>query len=91
MSRSSRPGSSNQLRRVGLAAMIALSLGLVVIVVGQGFSSIGVVRALERPDVVVSAIANERVSSAVKAPSFTSNSVGPKLRYGWPSTNSTKL
>ena len=44
---SSRPGSSNQLRRVGLAALIALSLGLVVIVVGQGFSTIGVVRALE--------------------------------------------
>jgi predicted Zn-dependent protease with MMP-like domain len=44
---SSRPGASNQLRRVGLAALIALSLGLVVIVVGQGFSSIGVVRALE--------------------------------------------
>jgi predicted Zn-dependent protease with MMP-like domain len=47
MSGSSRPGASNQLRRVGLAALIALSLGLVVIVVGQGFSSIGVVRALE--------------------------------------------
>jgi predicted Zn-dependent protease with MMP-like domain len=44
--RSSRPGS-NPLRRVGLAALIALSLGLVVIVVGQGFSSVGVVRALE--------------------------------------------
>jgi predicted Zn-dependent protease with MMP-like domain len=44
---SSRSGSSNQLRRVGLAALIALSLGLVVIVVGQGFSTIGVVRALE--------------------------------------------
>ena len=38
------PGS---LRRVGAAALIALSLGLVVIVVGQGFSSIGAVRALE--------------------------------------------
>ncbi|HEX4188116.1 MAG TPA: metallopeptidase family protein [Solirubrobacteraceae bacterium] len=46
MGRSSRPGS-NPLRRVGLAALIALSLGLVVIVVGQGFSSVGVVRALE--------------------------------------------
>jgi predicted Zn-dependent protease with MMP-like domain len=44
---SSRPGASNQLRRVGLAALIALSIGLIVIVVGQGFSSIGVVRALE--------------------------------------------
>jgi predicted Zn-dependent protease with MMP-like domain len=32
---------------VGLAALVALSLGLVVIVVGQGFSSVGVVRALE--------------------------------------------
>jgi predicted Zn-dependent protease with MMP-like domain len=35
------------LRRVGLAALIALSIGLVVIVVGQGFSSIGAVHALE--------------------------------------------
>jgi predicted Zn-dependent protease with MMP-like domain len=42
-----RPGASNPLRRVGLAALIALSLGLIVIVVGQGFSTIGVVRALE--------------------------------------------
>jgi predicted Zn-dependent protease with MMP-like domain len=42
-----RPGASGQLRRVGLAALIALALGLVVIVVGQGFSTIGVVRALE--------------------------------------------
>jgi predicted Zn-dependent protease with MMP-like domain len=42
-----RPGASNQLRRVGLAALTALSLGLIVIVVGQGFSSIGVVRAVE--------------------------------------------
>src|SRR5438067_13444595 len=47
MSGSSRRGASNQLRRVGLAALIALSLGLVVIVVGQGFSSIGVVHAVE--------------------------------------------
>jgi predicted Zn-dependent protease with MMP-like domain len=41
------PGSSGQLRRVGVAALIALSLGLVAIVVGQGFSSIGAVRAVE--------------------------------------------
>ena len=34
-------------RRVGIAALIALSLGLVVLVVGQGFSSIGAVHALE--------------------------------------------
>jgi predicted Zn-dependent protease with MMP-like domain len=32
---------------VGVAALIALSVGLVVIVIGQGFSTIGVVRALE--------------------------------------------
>jgi predicted Zn-dependent protease with MMP-like domain len=41
------PGSSSQLRRVGVAALIAMSLGLVAIVVGQGFSSIGAVRAVE--------------------------------------------
>lgn len=39
--------ASGQLRRVGAAAIVAMSLGLVVLVVGQGFSSIGVVRALE--------------------------------------------
>src|SRR5690348_12812151 len=43
----SAPGTSSHLRRVGVAAIIAMSLGLVVLVVGQGFSSIGVVRALE--------------------------------------------
>src|SRR5258707_2890951 len=41
------PGASGQLRRVGVASLIAMSVGLVVIVVGQGFSSIGAVRALE--------------------------------------------
>jgi predicted Zn-dependent protease with MMP-like domain len=44
---SSSSGASNQLRRVGVAAIVAMSLGLVVLVVGQGFSSIGMVRALE--------------------------------------------
>jgi len=43
----SSPSDSNPLRRVGVAALIAMSIGLVVLVVGQGFSSIGVVRALE--------------------------------------------
>ncbi len=42
-----RPGASPQLRRVGVAALIAMSVGLIVLVVGQGFSSVGVVRALE--------------------------------------------
>ena len=47
--RSSRPpaSASGHLRRVGMAALVALSLGLVTIVVGQGFSTIGAVRALE--------------------------------------------
>jgi predicted Zn-dependent protease with MMP-like domain len=41
------PASQGHLRRVGVAALIAMSVGLVVLVVGQGFSSIGAVRALE--------------------------------------------
>src|SRR5256885_14935513 len=47
--RSSRPHptASDHLRRVGAAALIALSLGLVVIVIGEGFSTIGAVRVLE--------------------------------------------
>ncbi|MHB8233759.1 MAG: metallopeptidase family protein [Solirubrobacteraceae bacterium] len=40
-------GTAPHMRRVGVAALIALSLGLVTIVVGQGFSSVGAVRALE--------------------------------------------
>ncbi len=35
------------MRRAGLAALIALSVGLVAIVVGQGFSTVGVLSALE--------------------------------------------
>jgi predicted Zn-dependent protease with MMP-like domain len=42
-----RGAEGSHLRRVGFAALAALSLGLVVLVVGQGFSSIGAVRALE--------------------------------------------
>src|SRR5664279_2185383 len=47
--RASRPpaNASGHLRRVGVAALIALALGLVTIVVGQGFSTIGAVRAME--------------------------------------------
>jgi predicted Zn-dependent protease with MMP-like domain len=40
-------GAGGQLRRIGLAALIALSLGLVVIVVGEGFSANGAVRLIE--------------------------------------------
>src|ERR1700686_2376841 len=43
----SSSGASNQFRRVFGAAIVAMSAGLVVVVVGQGFSSIGIVRALE--------------------------------------------
>jgi predicted Zn-dependent protease with MMP-like domain len=42
-----RGAGGSHLRRVGFAALVALSLGLVVLVVGQGFSSIGAVHALE--------------------------------------------
>jgi predicted Zn-dependent protease with MMP-like domain len=47
--RSSRPPAraSGHVRRVGVAALVALSIGLVTIVIGQGFSSVGAVRALE--------------------------------------------
>lgn len=36
-----------QARRIGVAALVALAVGVIVLVVGQGFSSIGVVRAVE--------------------------------------------
>ena len=46
--RSSRSqGAFGQLRRIGLMALIALSLGLVVIVVGEGFSADGAVHSVE--------------------------------------------
>jgi predicted Zn-dependent protease with MMP-like domain len=41
------PGAFGNLRRIGVAAVLALSLGLLVIVIGQGFSSIGLVRVAE--------------------------------------------
>ncbi len=47
--RSSRSqGVTGQLRRVGLAALIALALGLTVVVAGQGFSTVGAVRVVEQ-------------------------------------------
>ncbi|HTA15481.1 MAG TPA: metallopeptidase family protein [Solirubrobacteraceae bacterium] len=46
--RASRSQSaSGHVRRVTVAALVALSLGLVTLVVGQGFSTIGLVRAVE--------------------------------------------
>ena len=44
---SPRQRATGQLRRAGVAALIALSVGLVAIVVGQGFSTIGAFSALE--------------------------------------------
>jgi predicted Zn-dependent protease with MMP-like domain len=41
------PGDSRHLRRVGVAALIAMSIGLATLVIAQGFSSIGAVHALE--------------------------------------------
>jgi predicted Zn-dependent protease with MMP-like domain len=38
---------TGHLRRVGVAALIALSLGLIVVVLGEGFSAVGAVKALE--------------------------------------------
>src|SRR3979411_471137 len=62
MRRSSSPGSS-RLRRIGVAALIAMSVGLVVLVVGQGFSSIGMVRALE--DVALGVVVAAALMGAV--------------------------
>ncbi|MHB1538243.1 MAG: metallopeptidase family protein [Solirubrobacteraceae bacterium] len=42
------PRHTGQLRRVGVAALLALSLGLVVLVLAEGFSSVGVVKAVEQ-------------------------------------------
>jgi predicted Zn-dependent protease with MMP-like domain len=53
----SRQRATGQLRRAGLAALIALSLGLVAIVLGQGFSAVGAVRALEDVGVGVVVVA----------------------------------
>ncbi len=41
------PDGASPVGRVWVAALLAASLGLIVLVVGQGFSSIGVIRALE--------------------------------------------
>jgi predicted Zn-dependent protease with MMP-like domain len=41
------PGAFGHTRRVIVAALVALSLGLLTLVIGQGFSTIGIVRAVE--------------------------------------------
>ena len=47
MRASKSPGAFGHVRRVAIAAFVALALGLVVLVVGQGLSTIGIVRAVE--------------------------------------------
>src|ERR1700732_3845160 len=59
----SSPGASSRLRRTGVAALIAMSVGLAVLVVGQGFSSIGIVRALE--DVALGVVVAAALMGAV--------------------------
>lgn len=51
------PSAFGHLRRIGLAALVALSVGLVVIVVGEGFSSDGAVHAIEDLVLGIAAIA----------------------------------
>jgi hypothetical protein len=45
--RSPLPPRADNVRRIGVAAILALSLGLLVIVVGEGFSTMGAVRVVE--------------------------------------------
>jgi predicted Zn-dependent protease with MMP-like domain len=57
MRRSKPSRALGKLRGVGVAALIAMSIGLVVIVIGQGFSTIGEVRALEQVAIGVIVVA----------------------------------
>jgi predicted Zn-dependent protease with MMP-like domain len=57
MRRSRSQRALGKLRGVGVAALIAMSIGLVVIVIGQGFSTIGEVRALEQVAIGVIVVA----------------------------------
>lgn len=57
------PSGGSRQRTIGVATLIAFSLGLVVLVVGQGFSSIGVVRALE--DVALGVIVAAALMGAI--------------------------
>jgi predicted Zn-dependent protease with MMP-like domain len=55
MRASRSPGASGHARRVAVAALVALSLGLLTLVVGQGFSTIGIVKVVE--EIALGAIA----------------------------------
>ncbi len=56
-------GASGHAGRVAVAAIVALSLGLVVLVLGQGLSTIGFVRAVE--EVALGAIVVAAIAGAV--------------------------
>lgn len=62
-------GGPSHARRVVLAALIALALGLMVVVAGEGFSTVGIVRAIEEIAlalVVIAALAGTAAFLAVK-------------------------
>jgi len=56
-------GAFGHARRVAVAALVALSLGLVTLIVGQGLSTIGIVRAVE--EMALGAIAVAVLAGAV--------------------------
>jgi predicted Zn-dependent protease with MMP-like domain len=69
MRASRSPGAFGHARRVTVAALVALSVGLVVLVVGQGLSTIGMVRAVEEiflGAIVVAALAGGVAYVAVR-------------------------
>src|ERR1700691_1648413 len=51
------PSASGHARRVAVAALVAFSIGLVVLVLGQGLSSVGFVRAVEEVAIVALVVA----------------------------------
>jgi predicted Zn-dependent protease with MMP-like domain len=57
------PGASGHARRVAVAALVGLTLGLVTLVVGQGLSTIGIVRAVE--EIALGAIVVALLAGAV--------------------------
>jgi predicted Zn-dependent protease with MMP-like domain len=60
---SSSSRASGHVRRVALAALVALSAGLVVLVLGQGLSTIGFVRVVE--EIALAAIVVAAIAGAV--------------------------
>jgi predicted Zn-dependent protease with MMP-like domain len=63
MRASRSPGAFGHARRVALAAFVALALGLTVLVIGQGLSNIGIVRAVE--ELVLGGMAIAALTGAV--------------------------